>query len=266
MATTTLLIIDDNVTDIRLLSEMLRDEGYRLLVARNGRDGFERAVQSRPHLILLDLHMPVLDGHATARLFGTDARVSHIPIVMLTASAALNDKLGAFNEGVVDYITKPFSGEELVARVRVHLRRISPSSPPPAALNTATPTSPAATATTAADWDAVLVTRAQTILLQRLKDNLSLCDLAHEVGTNERRLTEAFRRKIGKAVFDYVRTERHRKACDLLLHSTQSVATIAQATGFGTAASFTYAFRSRYGLTPSQYRASGGLVLDEGAA
>lgn len=261
-----ILIIDDNVTDIRLLSEMLRDEGYRLLAARHGREGFERAVQSRPQLVLLDLHMPVLDGHATARLFAADARVSHIPIVMLTASSALNDKLGAFNEGVVDYIVKPFSGEELAARLRVHLRRLNPT-----AARTATPdrnsASPAGdllhTGTSVED---VLVTKAQRLLLSRLHEALNLSELAHQVGTNERRLTEAFRRQTGKAVFEYVRTERHRKACALLLNTSEPVAAIAEATGFGSAAAFAYAFRSRCGLTPSQYRASGGLVLQDESA
>ena len=256
---TTILIIDDNVTDIRLLSEMLREEGYRLLAALSGREGFARAVQSRPNLILLDLNMPELDGHATARLLGSDARLAGTPIIMLTASGALNDKLGAFSEGVVDYITKPFSGEELVARLRVHLRRFALPTSPQVAEN--------AQQGIGSSGEAALdsfVAKAQSILLRSLHENLSLSDLAHQVGTNERRLTEEFRRQTGKAVFEYVRTERHRRACDLLLNTTQSVGLIAEATGYNSAAAFTYAFRSRCGLTPSQYRASGGLVVEEG--
>ena len=97
-------------------------------------------------------------------------------------------------------------------------------------------------------------------LLSRLAQPLSLTELAHEVGTNERRLTEEFRRYTGKAVFEYLRGERHRVACEMLLHTDKPVSTIAEATGFNATAAFTYAFRQRCGLTPSQFRASGGIL------
>lgn len=258
----TILIIDDSVDDIRLLSEMLRDEGYRLLAARNGHDGFERAVQYCPHLILLDLHMPVIDGHATARLLAADARLMHTPIIMLTASSALNDKLDAFKEGVVDYITKPFSGPELAARTRVHLRRAGRPLPIPAV------TVPLAGVMRLSGGSSGkrFVAKAQAVLLGRLHENLNLNDIAHEVGTNERRLTEAFRRQLGMSVFEFVRAERNKEACRLLLTSDLSVSTIGESCGYGSAAAFTYAFRGRCSLTPSQYRASGGLVPEEGEA
>ncbi len=261
-AIATILIIDDSANDIRLVSEMLRDEGYRLLAARNGHEGFERAVQYRPHLILLDLHMPVIDGHATARLLAADARVMHTPIIMLTASSALTDKLDAFREGVVDYITKPFSGPELAARARVHLRRTLHPEPVHAV---AAPLAGAMSLSVGSAEDR-FVAKAQAILLERLHANLNLNDIAHQVGTNERRLTEAFRCQKGMSVFEFVRSERHKKACMLLLTSDLSVSAIGECCGYGSAAAFTYAFRGRCSLTPSQYRASGGLVPEIGVA
>lgn len=262
MSTATILIIDDSAHDIRLLSEMLRDEGYRLLAARNGHEGFERAVQYRPNLILLDLHMPVIDGHATARLLGADARVMHTPIIMLTASSALNDKLDAFREGVVDYITKPFSGAELIARARVHLRNATPAPLIPAVAHP----EGVAPVLVAESADVRFVSKAQAIILERLHENLNLSDIAHQVGTNERRLTEAFRCQKGLSVFEFVRAERHKAACKLLLSTDLSVSAIGESCGYGSAAAFTYAFRGHCGLTPSQYRASGGLVPNDSAA
>jgi DNA-binding response OmpR family regulator len=245
-----ILIIDDDVMEIRLLSEMLRDEGYRLFAALNGEDGFRRALEHRPGLILLDLNMPGLDGHATARLMAGDPRLTNVPIIFLTGSAELSDKLDAFAEGAVDYITKPFSADEVAARLRVHLRR-APSQPAPGSEPGAPREAPAGER---------LVLKAQELLLSRLAQPLSLTELAHEVGTNERRLTEEFRRYTGKAVFEYLRGERHRVACEMLLHTDKPVSTIAEATGFNATAAFTYAFRQRCGLTPSQFRASGGIL------
>ena len=80
------------------------------------------------------------------------------------------------------------------------------------------------------------------------------------MGTNERRLTDEFRRHTGMAVFEYLRHERHRRACELLLHSGLSVSSIASAVGFQTVPAFSFAFRKQCGLTPSQYRQSAGLA------
>ncbi|MEN9844742.1 MAG: hypothetical protein RLZZ612_2571 [Pseudomonadota bacterium] len=288
-----ILVIDDNVTEIRLLLEMLREEGYRFFVALTGEDGFRRALQHQPQLVLLDLYMPDMDGQATARLFHADPRLTHIPIVMLTGSNALTDKLASFSEGVVDYITKPFSAQEVAARLRVHLRRWGAT---PSAPRTAPNPATAATLTSALSpskhavsgiaphaasqpWGSAEVARlqmlakhpdvlpqqrwvlhAQALLLTHLAQPLNLPDLAHRVGTNERRLSEEFHRQTGKPVFEYLRTQRHHMACDCLLQTNDSITSIAEATGFGSVSAFSFAFRQRCGLTPSEFRASGGAL------
>ena len=269
-AARSVLIVDDNVSEIRLLSEMLRGEGYHLFAALNGRDAFNRALETRPNLVLLDLNMPELDGHATARLFAGDPRLAGIPIIMLTASNAMRDKLGAFSAGVVDYITKPFSAEEVAARLRVHLRMQSrvqsgphlptPSSPPAAQMH---PDQEPASTWPERDMppDLRMVLKAQTLLVARIPEPFSLTQLARDVGTNERKLTDAFRSHTGNTAFEFLRSIRHKRACELLLHTDEAVSAIAEATGFSATAAFTFAFRQRCGLTPSQYRESGGIGL-----
>ena len=282
-----ILVIDDNVTEIRLLLEMLRQEGYRFYVALNGEDGFRRALEHNPQLVLLDLYMPQMDGRATARLFHGDPRLSHIPIVMLTGSNTLCDKLDSFSEGVVDYITKPFSAQEVAARLRVHLRRWGAGS----AWSTGADTAPVQTQISApaplkgllglpaevarlkaAAKDPALpqgqrwVLEAQALLLAHLAEPLNLPNLAHQVGTNEHRLNKEFHRYTGKAVFDFLRMQRHQLACESLLHTGESITAIAQATGFGSVSAFSFAFRQRCSLTPSEYRASGGEQLHPKAA
>ncbi len=251
-----ILVIDDEPRDIHLLSDMLLSEGYQVFAALNGKQGFQRALEHRPAAILLDLYMPELDGISTAKLLKSDPRLAAVPLLFLTGSAVLDDKLLAFNSGAVDYITKPFSAQEVIARLRVHARlgamtaaatpaALQPSSPAPAAQETA---------------GQRLVRKAQAMIARDLSGSINLTELAHGVGTNERRLTDEFRRHTGHAVFEYQRKLRHHKACELLLHSEMAVSAIGQQVGYRTAAAFAHAFRQYCGLTPSQYRASAGVL------
>lgn len=260
------LVIDDDPREIRLLSEMLRPEGYRLFAALSGEEGFKRALEQPPGLVLLDLNMPGLDGQDTCRLFKGAPRLSAIPVIFLTGSGLLDDKLRAFSHGAVDYITKPFSAQEVIARLRVHFRlRDRGAERQRVVQATGTPATDVAgdkdAAPLAAFYDPGerMVRQAQAILLRDLRTLVTLADLARTVGTNERRLTEEFRRYTGMAVFEYLRQERYRAACELLLHSEMSVSMIAAAVGFNSVAAFSFAFRKYCGLTPSQYRQSAGL-------
>ena len=273
-----ILIIDDEAQDIHLLSQMLLSEGYQLFAALNGRDGFQRALAHRPAVILLDLYMPDMDGLATARLIKSDPRLAAIPILFLTGSGALQDKLQAFTLGAVDYVTKPFSSEEVVARVRVHARLAQPL---PAALATsavyAVPAVSAATRIPQASNEAKsktetetnappltsgqrLVQQTQARLTERMAQTINLTALAHEVGTNERRLTTEFRQHTGMAVFEYLRVQRLRRACELLLHTELAVGSIGLQTGYSSSAAFSFAFRQHFGLTPSDYRNCAGIA------
>ncbi|WP_395009748.1 helix-turn-helix domain-containing protein, partial [Undibacterium sp.] len=108
-----------------------------------------------------------------------------------------------------------------------------------------------------------MVRKAQKLLLEDLSSALTLVELARFVGTNERRLTEEFRRYTGLPVFQYLRQERFRRACELLLHSDMQVSIIADTLGFQTAAAFSFAFRSHFGMTPSQYRQTVGMNVSQ---
>jgi DNA-binding response OmpR family regulator len=250
-----ILVIDDEPRDIHLLSDMLLSEGYQVFAALSGKEGFQRALEHLPAAILLDLHMPGLDGIGTAKLLKADPRLAAIPVLFLTGSAVLDDKLLAFNSGAVDYITKPFSTQEVIARLRVHARLGAPATVASSAL--AQPSAPApATNETAGQR---LVRKAQALIAKDLAGSVNLTELAHAVGTNERRLTDEFRRITGQAVFEYQRKLRHHKACELLLHTELAVSAVGLKVGYTTSAAFAYAFRQYCGMTPSEYRASAGV-------
>jgi DNA-binding response OmpR family regulator len=114
------------------LADVLTAEGYRVLTAPDGDSGLQRALAEKPDLILLDIMMPKMDGYAVCselRRLG-----NHVPILMLTAKGQVEDRVTGLDAGADDYLVKPFSTEELLARVRAMLRRVQRQSRAAAAL------------------------------------------------------------------------------------------------------------------------------------
>ena len=128
-----LLIIEDELPMRTALADVLSAEGYRVLSAADGETGLRRAVDEKPDLILLDIMMPKVDGYAVCselRRLGNS-----VPILMLTAKGQIEDRVMGLDVGADDYLVKPFSIEELVARVRALLRRLQRESNAPTKLN-----------------------------------------------------------------------------------------------------------------------------------
>jgi signal transduction histidine kinase len=117
----TVLVVDDTPGNLRVLVDSLSSRGLDILVATDGESAIERAVYSRPDLILLDVIMPGIDGFETCRVFKEKPETRDIPVIFMTALSDTSQKVKAFDVGAVDYVTKPFEEEELIARVDAHL-------------------------------------------------------------------------------------------------------------------------------------------------
>ena len=118
-----ILVIEDEPRILSFLSRGLEAEGFFVLGARDGQEGLRLAETTRFDLVILDLLLPRLDGLSVLRLL--DEKQPELPVVIVSARADLATKLHGFGLGARDYLTKPFSFDELLARVRVHLRRPS---------------------------------------------------------------------------------------------------------------------------------------------
>ena len=116
-----LLVVDDEPNIVELLSASLRFAGYEVSTAANGTEALKKAREVDPDLVVLDVMMPGLDGFDVVRRLRADDR--HVPVLFLTARDAVEDKVKGLQTGGDDYVTKPFSLDELVARVRALLRR-----------------------------------------------------------------------------------------------------------------------------------------------
>jgi DNA-binding response OmpR family regulator len=127
-----LLIIEDELPMRTALQDVLQAEGYRVLTAADGESGLKRALEEKPDLILLDIMMPKLDGYAVCAEL---RRLSNpVPVLMLTAKGQVEDRVTGLDAGADDYLVKPFSTEELLARVRALLRRVNRETRAPAKL------------------------------------------------------------------------------------------------------------------------------------
>jgi sigma-B regulation protein RsbU (phosphoserine phosphatase) len=116
-----ILIVDDTPVNLRLLSKMLGEQGYHVRPVPNGPLALAAARAELPDLILLDIRMPEMDGYQVCEELKADARTRDVPIIFVSALDATQDKVRAFTAGGVDYVTKPFRAEEVLARVGTHL-------------------------------------------------------------------------------------------------------------------------------------------------
>ena len=122
-----ILVVEDERVIAKLLKETLQFEGYQVVTVLNGEDAVQYALRETPHLIVLDLMLPGIDGYEVSRRLRSHPKTMHIPIIALSGYGELSDKVRAFEIGVDDYITKPFQIDELLARIRTQIRRIQQS-------------------------------------------------------------------------------------------------------------------------------------------
>jgi len=127
-----LLLIEDEASLRAALVPLLEDAGYRMLVEVDGTGGLERALSETFDLILLDVMLPGIDGFSICKEIRRRGRA--VPVLMLTARGMVEDRVRGLDDGADDYLVKPFSGVELLARVRALLRRVAPDSCPPASV------------------------------------------------------------------------------------------------------------------------------------
>ena len=119
--TEAILLVDDNPTNLQLLFETLDGRGYKLLIAKDGKAALSIARKALPHLILLDIMMPEIDGYEVCRQLKADPATEEIPVIFLSALTDTKDKVQGLDLGAVDYVTKPFQPDEVIARVNTHL-------------------------------------------------------------------------------------------------------------------------------------------------
>lgn len=239
-----ILLIDDVPEDIRATLVLLKAQPWRVSLASDAHQGYQRALALRPDLIVLDVHMPHMNGFSLCRLLREAPATRHTPILFLSSANSSIERLEGLTVGGVDYIPKSCAPEEVLARIKIHLQ-LTWRAPPTHQHNPADPEP---------EGDEIVLRAAMRLIEDHLDDMPSLVQLAQKVGTHEKRLSRIFREHLGLTVFAYIRDARLRRGQDLLSESAMSVQDVAELVGFRNACNFTTAFRQRIGMTPSQFR------------
>lgn len=250
-----ILLAEDLEEDRRLLADFLMDKGYTLYLAMDGIEAIEIARKVLPDLILMDVHMPLCDGHAAVLRMRSIAALAETPVIFLTAAAEPWQRVAGLQMGAVDYITKPYDLAEVALRLDVHLQYLQASR----ALQGLQPVHGGLPGEADASPEKLLFHTATASMQVRMGSDLTLEDLARDVGVNPRRLNAVFQQYSQMSAAGYWRTLRLQQAGRLLRGTALEVAEVARQVGFRTPAGFATAFREHHGMTPSDYRKRSGL-------
>ncbi len=248
-ATDLVLIVEDNA-DVRSYIREHLEEHYKILEAANGEEGMAKAQEAIPDLIITDVMMPKIDGYEFSRRLRNDEKTSHIPIIMLTAKASLESKIEGLETGVDDYLTKPFSPKELLARVRnlITLRRQLRER-----FSRATIIKPSEVS--AVSVDRVFLQKVIGVIEANMgEEEFSVEKLAEAVHMSVWQLNRKLNGLIDQPAGQLLRSMRLQRAADLLQQNAGTVAEIAYQVGFGSQAHFATMFQKQFGCTPSEYR------------
>jgi DNA-binding response OmpR family regulator/nitrogen-specific signal transduction histidine kinase len=245
---TKVLIIEDNA-DLRTFIRMALPKEYYVLEAEDGEQGWEVAVEALPDLIISDVMMPKQDGLTLCQRLKKHFSTAHIPVVLLTARAAMQDKITGLLTGADDYIVKPFHHQELQARVRNLVedrKRLRELFRREILLQPESVSPPSA--------DEVFLQKVVSTVEQRLSDqDFDVERLGEEVCLSRTQLYRKLFALTGQAPSDFIRTLRLKRGAALLGQKAGTVAEIAYQVGFKEPSYFSRCFAQVYGCPPSQY-------------
>jgi DNA-binding response OmpR family regulator len=246
-----LLILPDG-PERSLLSATLGRAGHPVSLAGAALPGCRLAALDQPELIVADLALPDVDGYACCRLLKADPACAAIPLILVGADAGPRERVAGLLLGAVDFLSKPYDMDELLARIRVHLglgAHARASAP-------AQEVHEAPAAPRPLDFDALVLATACRVIDANLADLPALPEIARAAGTYRERLNALFNERLGKSVFEHVRERRHERALQLLRETDLDVGAIAALVGFKNARNFSTAFRERSGMAPLAWRRS----------
>jgi signal transduction histidine kinase/DNA-binding response OmpR family regulator len=243
-----MLIVEDNSDLATFISSIFRAD-YSITTARNGREGLQRAIEKQPDIIISDVMMPEVDGFTMLTKLREDERINHIPVVMLTARNEAESRLKGFRFGVDDYLAKPFSTEELRARVGnlVEQRKLL-------AVRYRERFVTAATSVTVESVDEVFIKKVVTAIEEHLSDaSFSVEKLAEQMSLSRTQLFRKLKALMNVSPNQLINDIRLQRASELILSKADTISQICYRVGFNEPSYFARRFRQKYGVTPGEF-------------
>lgn len=268
----TILVVEDN-PDLRQFLFTILKTDYNVLLAENGKEGLVMARNKMPDFILTDVTMPVMDGFTMVHYIKQDTNTAHIPIIVLSAKASVEDQLRGFEEGVDGYLTKPFSATYLKGRIEAvinqrhalqqdMLKQIQRAEGaefhitheyPQTASGQGDNRSPA-TNKRMTEEDALTEKIVQFINENMSNPDLKIDDIAVAMGMSRSVLYGKIKNAVGMKPIDFVRHIRIMRATELLCNTDETLSSIAYSLGFSDPKYFSKVFKKEMGIIPSEYR------------
>ena len=256
------LVVEDNAELRNFLSDILSGT-YKIFEATNGQEGLERALQYVPDFIISDVMMPVMDGLDMVKAIKAHRDVCHIPIILLSAKSSLDDRISGLEQGIDDYITKPFSSTYLKTRIKsllyqrkqlqeLYLEQGSDQkkeAPAPTLLVEVEPERPQIV-----PFDELFMKRVMEIMHEQMDNSkLTIDEFAQELGMGRTVFYQKLKSIVGLSPIDFVREMRIKRAKQLMETGEYNVSTIAYMTGFNDPKYFSKCFKKKYGVSPSEF-------------
>ncbi len=244
----TILLVEDNEDFRFYLKDNLKYD-YNVIVAMDGKNGWEKVKGNHPDIVVSDVMMPEMNGIDLAKLIKTDASTSHIPVILLTAMTTKEKEMEGFQAGANDYITKPFTFEILEARIRNLLQiRLQLQKKFQKQLEV----NPSEITVTSADEE--FMKKALAAVEKNMGDPaFSVEDLSRELFMSRVTLYKKLLSITGKTPIEFIRIMRLKRAAQLLKGGSMNVSGVAYEVGFNNPKVFTRYFKEEFHMTPSQY-------------
>jgi signal transduction histidine kinase/ligand-binding sensor domain-containing protein/DNA-binding response OmpR family regulator len=247
ISTPLLLIVEDNSDVANYICSFMEND-YRIMTAENGKIGLVKILDKYPDLVISDIMMPEMDGFELCQKVKSDERISHIPIILLTAKADLDSKLEGLEFGADDYVSKPFEVKELQIRSKNLIEQRRKLREKFSALIDLKPEDIAATS-----MDEQLLNRLLAIFEEHIEEpDFSVEQLSREIGMSRSHLNRKIQALTNVSTSEFIRTLRLQRAARLLSHASGTVSEIAYKVGFNNLSYFSKAFRKQFGRLPSE--------------
>jgi signal transduction histidine kinase/DNA-binding response OmpR family regulator len=243
-----LLIVEDSNDVVEYLYALLKPD-YRVKVAYNGKEGWEKALRLIPDIILSDIMMPEMDGIELLDKIKNDMRTSHIPVVVLTAKADISSRLKGLERGADAYLAKPFHKKELKVQLKrlIKLRKKLQERYANIGIFKSLQDKDA-------KIDDSFIKKIRNFMLANLGEEINIKNLCMEVAMSKTQLYRKFNSLTDKTLFEYLQLLRLHHAKDLLLTSDINVSEVAFQTGFKNISHFSKVFTKEFGVNPSKVR------------
>lgn len=265
-----MLIVEDN-SELRTFLRSIFSSEFNLLESANGEEGLQKALTNIPDIIISDIMMPVKDGIEMIKELRSNLSVSHIPVILLTAKASVENRIEGLEYGADDYITKPFSVAYLSARVKNLLvrreqlqkqfreRLVNKAVPDNV---TETETSTGKTVVEMTDGDRKFIDTFVELVQRNLGNgNLEIEAFARELAVSRSVFFKKVKTLLGVAPIEFVREMRIRKAIELIRSGQHSMSQVAYMVGFNDPHYFSKTFKQKTGMTPSEYQRKNSISL-----